>query len=177
MLCSYAVHVVLPLLSGVSRDKAFAGGRTEQPLTVVEMVSICFCLQMILHKYSCIYMCLKYFRYYCLCLVVVETQFIDYRFLKDLELRREPKCLCCFEGQELLIYADDKDSVRLELLLVTDLHAHYFHHYFYSTRQAKSAVSGGPDQEVEPVAILHRQAGKAEGIIRNAWADARLVAD
>ena len=42
----------------------------------------------------------------------VETQFIDYRFLKDLELRREPKCCCCCVGSELLIFADDKDSVR-----------------------------------------------------------------
>ena len=42
----------------------------------------------------------------------IETQFIDYRFLKDLELRREPKCCCCCVGSELLIYADDKDSVR-----------------------------------------------------------------
>ena len=42
----------------------------------------------------------------------VETQFIDYRFLKDLELRKEPKCCCCFVGQELLIFADDKDAVR-----------------------------------------------------------------
>ena len=41
----------------------------------------------------------------------VETQFIDYRFLKDLELRKDPKCLCCCVGTELLIYADDKDAV------------------------------------------------------------------
>ena len=42
----------------------------------------------------------------------VETQFIDYRFLKDLELRKEPRCCCFCVGQELLIYADDKDAVR-----------------------------------------------------------------
>ena len=42
----------------------------------------------------------------------IETQFIDYRFLKDLELRKEPKCLCCCVGTELLVYADDKDTVR-----------------------------------------------------------------
>ena len=42
----------------------------------------------------------------------IETQFIDYRFLKDLELHREPKCCCCCVGSEFLIYADDKDSVR-----------------------------------------------------------------
>ena len=32
--------------------------------------------------------------------------------LKDLELCKEPKCCCCFVGQELLIFADDKDAVR-----------------------------------------------------------------
>lgn len=53
----------------------------------------------------------------------------------------------------------------------------FCHLFLHSTRQAKSAVSGGVDQEVEPVSILHPQAAKAEGIIRNAWADARLVAD
>ena len=42
----------------------------------------------------------------------VETQFVDYRFVKDLELRKEPKCLCCCVGTEVLIYADDKDTVR-----------------------------------------------------------------
>lgn len=42
---------------------------------------------------------------------VVETQFIDYRFLKDLELRKEPKFCCFCVGKELLIYADDKDAV------------------------------------------------------------------
>ena len=42
----------------------------------------------------------------------VETQFIDYRFMKDIELRREPKCCCFCVGSELLIFADDKDSVR-----------------------------------------------------------------
>lgn len=45
-----------------------------------------------------------------LSLSLVETQFIDYRFLKDLELRREPKCCCFCVGKELLIYADDKDA-------------------------------------------------------------------
>ena len=37
-----------------------------------------------------------------------------YRFLKDLELRnsRSPKLCCCyFVGQELLIFADDKDAL------------------------------------------------------------------
>lgn len=84
----------------------------------------------------------------------IETQFIDYRFLKDLELRREPKCCCCCVGSELLIYADDKDSV--------------------STRQVTATVG---HEETEPVSIMHPEATKAESIIRNAWADSKLVAD
>ena len=46
-----------------------------------------------------------------LSLPAVETQFIDYRFLKDLEIRKDPKCCCCCVGTELLVYADDKDAV------------------------------------------------------------------
>ena len=32
--------------------------------------------------------------------------------MKDLELRKEPKCLCCCVGTEVLVYADDKDTIR-----------------------------------------------------------------
>lgn len=85
----------------------------------------------------------------------VETQFIDYRFLKDLEIRKTPKCLCCCVGKELLIYADDKDSV--------------------SPRQALAAHA--PGEAPEPVSILHPEVPRAESLIRNAWADAKLVAD
>lgn len=85
----------------------------------------------------------------------VETQFIDYRFMKDLELRKEPKCLCCCVGSEVLIYADDKDSIS-------------------GTRQTKSNIG---HEETEPVSILHPEAARAESILRNAWADAKLVAD
>ena len=88
----------------------------------------------------------------------VETQFIDYRFLKDLELRKEPKCCCFCVGQELLIYADDKDAVS-------------------GNRQLGSAKASGIGEEPEPVSIMHPQATRAESIIRNAWADAKLVAD
>jgi len=55
----------------------------------------------------------------------------------------------------LLIFADDKDSV--------------------STRQTKEAVTQSAD--LAPVAILHPDVNRAESIIRNAWADAKLVAD
>ena len=85
----------------------------------------------------------------------METQFIDYRFVKDLELRQQPRFCCCCVGKELLIFADDKDSV--------------------STRQSTALVSQSEDQA--PVVILHPDVNRAEGIIRNAWADAKLVAD
>lgn len=90
------------------------------------------------------------------CCGEVETQFIDYRFLKDLEMRQEPKLLCCCVGKELLIYADDKDAV--------------------STRQSQT-TSTGQHIDAEPVSIRHPDIVKGESIIRNAWADARLVAD
>ena len=86
---------------------------------------------------------------------LVETQFIDYRFVKDLELRQQPRFCCCCVGKELLIFADDKDSV--------------------STRQAAEAVKQSAD--LAPVTILHPDVKRAESIIRNAWADAKLVAD
>ena len=87
--------------------------------------------------------------------LLVETQFIDYRFVKDLELRQQPRFCCCCVGKELLIFADDKDSV--------------------STRQAAEAVT--QSAELAPVTILHPDVNRAESIIRNAWADAKLVAD
>jgi len=68
----------------------------------------------------------------------IETQFIDYRFLKDLELRKEPKCCCCFVGQELLIFADDKDAVS-------------------GTRSLSSPKSSGIEADAEPVSIMHPQ--------------------
>ncbi len=45
------------------------------------------------------------------CCGEVETQFIDFRFLKDLEFRKDPTCLCCCVGSKLLLYADDKDTI------------------------------------------------------------------
>ena len=41
-------------------------------------------------------------------------------------------------------------------------------------RQSKSNVS---NEEPDPVSILHPEAARAESIIRNAWADVRLVSD
>jgi len=88
-------------------------------------------------------------------LSTVETQFIDYRFVKDLELRQQPRFCCCCVGKELLIYADDKDAV--------------------SSRQSQALVQQSIEQA--PVSILHPDVNRAESIIRNAWADTKLVAD
>lgn len=46
---------------------------------------------------------------------------------------------------------------------------------FSGARQAKSNISG--HDEADPVSILHPDVGRAESLIRNAWADAKLVAD
>ena len=46
----------------------------------------------------------------------------------------------------------------------------------FITHQVKGNV-GGHDHETEPVSIMYPEAAKAESIIRNAWADAKLVAD
>ncbi len=45
-------------------------------------------------------------------LSLVETQFVDYRFVKDIEIVKQPRCCCFCVGTELRIYADDKDAVR-----------------------------------------------------------------
>ena len=63
------------------------------------------------------------------------------------------------------IIAARKLSLVLQKLFSFTLH---------STRQAKAAV--GHD-ETEPVSIMHPEAAKAESIIRNAWAESKLVAD
>lgn len=104
------------------------------------------------NEFTCLYS-----KVYCTncCDFLEETQFIDYRFVKDLELRQQPRFCCCCVGKELLIFADDKDSV--------------------STRQTKEAVT--QSAELAPVAILHPEAQKAEAIVRNAWADSQLISD
>ena len=84
-----------------------------------------------------------------------ETQFIDYRFMKDLELREIPRCLCCCVGKELLIYADDKDATTVRQSVAT------------ATMQLGS----------EPIIIRHPDVRRAEAVIRNAWAESQLVAD
>ena len=43
-------------------------------------------------------------------------KFVDYRFVKDLELRSDTCCCCCVRS-ELEIYADHKDSVRYSVTI------------------------------------------------------------
>lgn len=47
--------------------------------------------------------------------------------------------------------------------------------FHYSVRQSQS--TGGVDVDSEPVSILHPDIEKAESLIRNAWNEAKLVAD
>lgn len=102
-LSSSAATVVFLPLNGEWLDKESGGERTELPSIAVEMVSI-YIYTHTSHEFSLsLSLSLLY--------ILVETQFIDYRFLKDLEIRKDPKCLCCCVGTELLIYADDKDAV------------------------------------------------------------------
>ena len=89
------------------------------------------------------------------CCGEVETQFVDYRFVKDLEIIKQPKCCCFCIGKELRIYADDKDAVAV--------------------RQSQS--TSGVDIDAEPVTIMHPDVDKAESLIRNAWNEVKLVAD
>ncbi len=44
------------------------------------------------------------------CCGEVETQLIDFRFLKDIEFRKDPKFCCCCLDAKTLLYADDKDT-------------------------------------------------------------------
>ena len=42
----------------------------------------------------------------------VETEFIDYRFMKDIEVQKQARFCCCCVGYHLRIYAEDKDTVQ-----------------------------------------------------------------
>ena len=77
-------------------------------------VHTCMCIYLIyLSIYLSIYMYLSISlsHYFIFSIFSVETQFVDYRFVKDLEIIRQPKCCCFCVGKELRIYADDKDAV------------------------------------------------------------------
>ena len=110
------------------------------------------------------------------CCSNTETQFVDYRFLKELELHREPKCCCCCVGTELLIISAKQDSVRyvrnsnIHVPMMWSLPPPLSLSQCSSTRPDTSTVG-----EHTQYSIMHPEAAKAESIIRNAWAEVRLV--
>lgn len=82
----------------------------------------------------------------------VSTEYMDYRFFKDLELKEEPSC-CCFCRRHMLeIYVNDRDAKATER-------------------------DDDPGNLFAPHILLHPEAPKVESIIRNAWNEARLVAE
>ncbi|KAL5479820.1 hypothetical protein EMCRGX_G023406 [Ephydatia muelleri] len=93
------------------------------------------------------------------CCGAAETEFIDFRFMKDIELQKQARFCCCCVGYHLRIYADDKDTAP-----GPNTHA----------TSDKAALA---PLEREPLTIFHPDAPKAEAIIRNAWGDAQLVAN
>eukprot|EP00850_Spirogloea_muscicola_P002642 SM000010S04280 [mRNA] locus=s10:608890:611039:- [translate_table: standard] len=82
----------------------------------------------------------------------VDTSFIDFRFLKDIELdERNPQFLCCCQAHQ-----------AHKLMMLVRLYASQ-----HDERNATEAT----------ISILHPEASEVERVIRTAWADARLVAD
>jgi len=80
----------------------------------------------------------------------VSTEYMDYRFFKDLELKEENLCCCFCKRYTLEMYVNDKDQKATE-------------------RDAEAFST--------PHILLHPEAEKVEKIVRNAWNDARLVAE
>lgn len=90
--------------------------------------------------------CRKYFG-------TVSTEYMDYRFFKDLELKEEHLCCCFCRRHTLELYVNDKD--------------------------AKASERDGDHESAfgVPHILLHPEAPAVESIIRNAWNAARLVAE
>lgn len=86
--------------------------------------------------------------------IVVTTEYMDYRFLKDLELKRTNKCLCCCTSNELEIYCDDHDASG-----------------------AHKDDGKPPPSAFHPHVLRHPEAPRVEEVIRHAWNRARLVAE
>ena len=80
---------------------------------------------------------------------------MDYRFFKDLELKEEHLCCCFCKRYRLELYVDDKDPNAT------------------AKKDKDEPMSTFP----LPHELLHPEAPKVEKIIRNAWNEARLVAD
>lgn len=93
------------------------------------------------------------------CLSTVRQEYIDFRFLKDMELRTSNTCACFCSTDELLIYADQK-AVK-----------------------ASDGATGDHEPIVDgasfgiPHQLLHPEAKEVENIVRTAWSNARLVAE
>ncbi|CAH3034731.1 unnamed protein product [Porites lobata] len=84
----------------------------------------------------------------------VRTEYMDYRFFKDLELKTTRKCLCCCTATELEMYVDDHDSSGAQ----------------------KEGEPPNPGA-FHPHVLRHPEARNVEQIIRNSWNRARLVAE
>lgn len=83
---------------------------------------------------------------------LVSTEYMDYRFFKDLELKEEHLCCCFCQRYRLQLYVDDKDN--------------------------KAAERDEPGSAFQtPHELFHPDAPKVEKIIRNAWNSARLVSE
>ncbi|XP_002164997.2 uncharacterized protein LOC100198390 [Hydra vulgaris] len=80
----------------------------------------------------------------------VSTEYMDYRFFKDLELKEQHLCCCFCKRYQLELYVDDKDS-----------------------KASEHAAAGFPVPQI----LLHPEAPKVEKIVRNAWSEARLVSE
>lgn len=93
--------------------------------------------------------------YIFLIIYLVSQEYIDYRFLKDLELKETRFC-CCWRARILEIYSEDKDS---------------------SGSHRADNGSAPPDGAFAPHILKHPEANKVEKIVRNAWTQARLVAE
>lgn len=77
---------------------------------------------------------------------------MDYRFFKDLELKEERLCCCFCQRYRLELYVDDKDASGAE-------------------KASEDNAFPTPHQ------LIHPDAPKVEKIVRNAWNNARLVAE
>jgi len=85
----------------------------------------------------------------------VSTEYMDYRFFKDLELKEEHQCCCFCQRYRLELYVDDKDQAGSE------------------RGKEKDEDAGGFGT---PHYLMHPEAPQVEKIIRNAWSNANLVA-
>ncbi|XP_031550776.1 uncharacterized protein LOC116288165 isoform X2 [Actinia tenebrosa] len=84
----------------------------------------------------------------------VTTEYMDYRFVKDLELKRTNKFCCCCTANELEIYADDHDA------------------------GGDHKEDGKPlPSAFHPHTLRHPEAPRVEEVIRHAWNKSRLVAE